>query len=226
VSTERERIDPAWDEPDAYGGGLPPDWDARRRAVYRRDGYTCTRCGRESGPHADDKGGRLHAHHRTPRAAGGSNRLDNLATLCEPCHDRAHDHDVFAGSGRIGDSGAGTSRGIGATLVRTLVVLVASLPLLLPVGGVYARYLDGNPRLPLVAELALLVGVVLVAGTVVLRRPRTVLAGSVLLGAVGAGAVWTGDVQPTAATLGLFVATTGVPILLLAGGLLAGVLDR
>jgi CHASE2 domain-containing sensor protein len=107
-----------------------------------------------------------------------------------------------------------------------LVVLVASLPLLLPVGGVYARYLDGNPRLPLVAELALLVGVVLVAGTVVLRRPRTVLAGSVLLGAVGAGAVWTGDVQPTAATLGLFVATTGVPILLLAGGLLAGVLDR
>ncbi|PSP89509.1 hypothetical protein BRC90_04035 [Halobacteriales archaeon QS_4_69_34] len=140
----------------------------------------------------------------TPTTAPRVRRVARTASTtsrpCEPCHDRAHDHDVFAGSGRIGDSDAGSSHGIGATLVRVLVVSVASLPLLLPVGGVYARYLDENPRLPLVAELALLVGVVLVAGAVVLRRPRTVLAGSVLLGAVGAGAVWAGDVQPTAAT--------------------------
>jgi hypothetical protein len=97
-----QSLDARWDDPDAYGGGLPPDWDARRRLVYQRDDYTCQECGRKSGPHARGDGIRLHAHHMIPRSEGGSNDLENITTLCEPCHDDAHDHDIF-GDGWVGD---------------------------------------------------------------------------------------------------------------------------
>lgn len=84
-----------WDDPAAHTGNYPPDWDARRRAVYERDDWTCTRCGRRSGPYAGDDGVPLHAHHLTPRSAGGTHRLSNLTTLCEPCHADLHGHDLF-----------------------------------------------------------------------------------------------------------------------------------
>lgn len=98
----RDGIDPAYDDPDAYGteesfyddGRYPPDWEARRKAVYRRDDYTCQRCGEQSGYHADGDGTKLHAHHERSLSEGGSNRLRNLVTLCERCHDLEHEHDV------------------------------------------------------------------------------------------------------------------------------------
>jgi len=34
-------IDPKYDDPRNHDGKYPPDWDARRKAVYERDNYTC-----------------------------------------------------------------------------------------------------------------------------------------------------------------------------------------
>jgi hypothetical protein len=59
----------------------PPDWDERRELVSERDHYSCTRCG-VSGNH--------HLHHIRALSQGGTNRLDNIALLCESCHSEAH----------------------------------------------------------------------------------------------------------------------------------------
>lgn len=57
-------------------------WERARRACFDRDGYRCTACG-----HA----GRLEAHHVKPLDVGGAPyALDNLATLCRPCHIQRH----------------------------------------------------------------------------------------------------------------------------------------
>lgn len=66
-------------------GVYPRNWDSLRRSVYARDRHRCTLCGR--------KGGRrlaLHAHHIVPLSRGGTNTLDNLATLCGDCHREVH----------------------------------------------------------------------------------------------------------------------------------------
>ncbi|MFI5346989.1 MAG: hypothetical protein ACHQ51_11505 [Elusimicrobiota bacterium] len=60
-------------------------WPRARRAVRRRDKYRCVSCG---------KAGKLEVNHRIPcRGAHGmlscAHHLDNLETLCVPCH-RAH----------------------------------------------------------------------------------------------------------------------------------------
>ena len=101
--TTKGGINAQWNNPSSYGGGLPPDWDKRRKRVYRRDDWTCTECGQQSGPHEGNNGVRLHAHHIRPRSEGGSNRLSNLTTLCEDCHNAAHSHDITASPGWIGD---------------------------------------------------------------------------------------------------------------------------
>lgn len=95
MSRSQATINPRWDDPSSYEGDFPPDWDIRRRAVYERDQWTCTKCGTQSGPHAGSDGVPLHAHHVQPRADGGSNRLTNLTTLCESCHTALHGHDLF-----------------------------------------------------------------------------------------------------------------------------------
>jgi hypothetical protein len=62
----------------------------QREAVLRRDGEACVRCGDE-----DD----LVLHHTTPINAGGSDDLENMATLYRRCH---HDtHDGVAASGKV-----------------------------------------------------------------------------------------------------------------------------
>ena len=91
------KISTRWDDPDAYEGQYPPDWDARRRAVYQRDNYTCQQCGRRSGPHAGANGAVLHAHHQTPLSQGGWNHLGNLVTVCQRCHDQTHGHPTGRG---------------------------------------------------------------------------------------------------------------------------------
>lgn len=52
-----------------------------REAVFFRDDYTCQCCVRSIKDHAI-----LHVHHIVYRSQGGSNRMSNLATVCERCH--------------------------------------------------------------------------------------------------------------------------------------------
>lgn len=59
----------------------PPDWDSRRRQVYKRDNYRCQNCG---------VSGEVHAHHVVPISAGGSHETSNLLTLCADCHRATH----------------------------------------------------------------------------------------------------------------------------------------
>lgn len=69
-----------------YGEGWTPE---KRRRVRRRDGYECAICGTSQ----DDHDGRLHVHHIVPARdfedAERRNAMDNLITLCQPCHMRA-----------------------------------------------------------------------------------------------------------------------------------------
>lgn len=52
----------------------------KRFFVMKRDSFACVRCG------ATGTGVRLEVDHRTPRAKGGSDSLDNLQTLCFECN--------------------------------------------------------------------------------------------------------------------------------------------
>lgn len=65
--------------------GVRSGWasQAIRERVLERDGYGCTACG------AGDRR-QLKVHHIVPRSEGGSNRMENLKTLCHRCHEKAH----------------------------------------------------------------------------------------------------------------------------------------
>lgn len=52
-----------------------------RYFVFARDGYTCQVCRK--------KGGILHTHHIVYRSEGGTDRADNLITVCSDCHTSA-----------------------------------------------------------------------------------------------------------------------------------------
>lgn len=59
-------------------------WHRLREATFKRDGYTCRKCGaigKQAGGMAT-----LNAAHRVSRAKGGTDSLDNLVTLCNVCH--------------------------------------------------------------------------------------------------------------------------------------------
>ena len=58
-------------------------WNAREYVLYR-DGHTCRLCG---GKRKDPV---LEAHHKIRRIDGGSDRPENLITLCSACHDLLH----------------------------------------------------------------------------------------------------------------------------------------
>lgn len=51
----------------------------KRLAVFDRDGYECQHCGARR---------LLTVDHVTPRARGGTNAIENLQTLCQPCNSR------------------------------------------------------------------------------------------------------------------------------------------
>ena len=59
-------------------------WENRKMYVFSRDGYTCQGCKRKRD--ADGKGLKLHAHHIIYRSLGGSDRVENLLTVCVDCH--------------------------------------------------------------------------------------------------------------------------------------------
>mgnify|MGYP002760246465 CR=1 FL=1 len=67
----------------------PPDWDALRRQVYKRDNYECQNCGIRGGKNGSAE---LHAHHIVPLSSGGNNVISNLTTLCRTCHVKIHPH--------------------------------------------------------------------------------------------------------------------------------------
>ncbi|WP_296875335.1 RNA-guided endonuclease IscB [uncultured Methanobrevibacter sp.] len=53
-----------------------------KSAVLSRDKYTCQICGK--------KHTKLEVHHIIFKSQGGSNRMDNLVTLCSDCHSKIH----------------------------------------------------------------------------------------------------------------------------------------
>jgi hypothetical protein len=65
-------------------------WKDLAKSVYDRDEYKCRRC---KSPHC--KGHPLHAHHVKPWAGNPKERfaLENIITLCKPCHNWVHSKD-------------------------------------------------------------------------------------------------------------------------------------
>jgi len=61
---------------------LQNDWKLIRKAVFRRDKYTCRKCGRSR----VDKGFVPECHHLISVVEGGKHDLANLVTLCSLCH--------------------------------------------------------------------------------------------------------------------------------------------
>ena len=58
------------------------EWIRIRTQCFKRDKYTCQRCDKING-----QGRGLSAHHIIPRSEGGEDNIENLITLCNPCHD-------------------------------------------------------------------------------------------------------------------------------------------
>ena len=58
-----------------------------RRLIYERDGYTCQHCGAHVEPDSPAPGAVLQLDHVTPWSANGSDRSDNLRSLCGLCNE-------------------------------------------------------------------------------------------------------------------------------------------
>lgn len=70
-----------------YGWELgiePPYWEDLRIYVFRRDKFTCSKCGKKLPP-AD-----LRCHHMIRKEDGGVDGAKNLITQCGECHDDEH----------------------------------------------------------------------------------------------------------------------------------------
>jgi 5-methylcytosine-specific restriction endonuclease McrA len=59
----------------------PESYSKLRRQVLERDGWRCQNCG---SPH------NLQVHHIRSRSLLGDDAAQNLITLCDTCHTRAH----------------------------------------------------------------------------------------------------------------------------------------
>lgn len=57
----------------------------QRKEILARDDFCCVRC-------SNSEEEKLVVHHIIPVSQGGTAEDENLATLCEECHDEAHDH--------------------------------------------------------------------------------------------------------------------------------------
>lgn len=65
----------------------PPDWNERKQAAKQRAGYQCVQCGC-----GGTRKNPLQAHHHVKLRKGGSNRPENLITLCLKCHRKQPGH--------------------------------------------------------------------------------------------------------------------------------------
>lgn len=84
ATVEHLRQQGLWtNDPNNYG----PNWNTQRNLARTRDGYRCQMCGTPEQDHAH------HVHHKIPFRTFTSylqaNQLENLITLCPPCHHRA-----------------------------------------------------------------------------------------------------------------------------------------
>lgn len=70
---------PRFNDPANYNGYLPPDWEERTVFTKRRDNYACVNCSTEHDPDT------LEVIHEFPLENGGTNRIENLLTLCPQC---------------------------------------------------------------------------------------------------------------------------------------------
>jgi len=77
-----------------FGERAPID-PYKRRLIYRRDGYSCAWCGCHVEPTSAAPGRTLQLDHVIPWSANGSDRSDNLRTLCAQCNE---DHSNFVES--------------------------------------------------------------------------------------------------------------------------------
>jgi 5-methylcytosine-specific restriction protein A len=66
-----------WQNTSARNQSRPGNWPSIRARVLARDRFACQSCGKRS---------ELEVDHIVPVARGGSWELDNLWTLCKPCH--------------------------------------------------------------------------------------------------------------------------------------------
>lgn len=64
-------------------------WAELRARVIRRDKYKCRRCRMKSQTTIG-----LSVHHIFPRSKGGSDKMNNLITLCHKCHDFVEYHEI------------------------------------------------------------------------------------------------------------------------------------
>lgn len=71
-------------------GGLPPSLVL---GVMRRDGFTCKRCGKRAMLSVHHKGHVENPTSKKLKALGSKNVPQNLATICETCHDGIHEED-------------------------------------------------------------------------------------------------------------------------------------
>jgi 5-methylcytosine-specific restriction endonuclease McrA len=69
-------------DPDSFRARLDPaSYEDLRQQVLRRDGWRCQFCGTMSN---------LEVHHQQFRSHSGDDSEENLITLCEACHRKAH----------------------------------------------------------------------------------------------------------------------------------------
>jgi 5-methylcytosine-specific restriction endonuclease McrA len=70
-----------------YGGS---NWKSQRRKARERDNHTCQKCGLTKQPH----GYKMDVHHKVPYDMFDdpkmANALNNLVTVCRPCHVKLH----------------------------------------------------------------------------------------------------------------------------------------
>src|SRR6266540_5739917 len=59
----------------------------KRRLIYERDGYACQHCGASVEPDSRMPGAVLQLDHVVPWSANGSDRSDNLRSLCGLCNE-------------------------------------------------------------------------------------------------------------------------------------------
>ena len=64
--------------------------DSVRGEVLQRDDYRCTNCGWSHADYSPSDPRHLELHHKEFHIKGGSNKKQNLITLCTTCHDDLH----------------------------------------------------------------------------------------------------------------------------------------
>lgn len=78
-----------------YAKGINYGYANTKSYVLARDKYICQNC------KGKEKEKRLEVHHIIYRSKGGSDKADNLITLCKICHDKTHDNTIILKGGRL-----------------------------------------------------------------------------------------------------------------------------